>query len=239
MNSEPAIFRGFSQAESEKIALHLERLMPYLDLKRTVVVGGLPIRYHLVSNGIAYPERPFNDLDMIIESEDVLNPAVSQDFQIAHYHQDKAGAYYFALVDPVSRTKVDIFDYSRPPAEIVWIDFVGLRLRIRTLESQLIQTIHDTQKVRSFIMVDPKQFTDARLMLQVADLDKANQFWIGTEGLEDAFAAAEESVREHPELLKEKPYRKPAPYDCPECVHTEKFPLTPLEEVYRTLGYIE
>jgi hypothetical protein len=74
MTAENQLVRGFSEGESERIDKHLSKLVAHLTPGRFVIVGGLAIRYHLQQAGIPYPSRPFNDLDIIAESVDVVHP---------------------------------------------------------------------------------------------------------------------------------------------------------------------
>lgn len=62
---ERGLIRGFSESETQRIQRHLEKLFPHLEQGRFTIVGGLAIRYHLIERGINYPNRPFNDLDII------------------------------------------------------------------------------------------------------------------------------------------------------------------------------
>ncbi|PIR80117.1 MAG: hypothetical protein COU25_01825 [Candidatus Levybacteria bacterium CG10_big_fil_rev_8_21_14_0_10_35_13] len=235
------LIKGYSPSESEKIRTHLERLLPHLTPEKFVIVGGLAIRYGLISKGVEYPKRPFNDLDLIAESENVVYPSIKNDFQIYHHHRD-GNTFFLAFVDPISKTKVDIFDWSKPPFYKEAVDFKGRKLLVQSLEDQLTVTVLDILQASNEIKRDPKMVSDMELMLLVADLNKANNIW-QKRGQKSSFSEAVENVRrlfkEHPEFFKEKPWHKPGPYKCPNCINTKDFPLTPMEEVYKVLGYVE
>lgn len=100
MAKEKSFIVGFSDSETKKINSYLNRLLLYLSPNNFVIVEGLAIRYHLISHGIDYPKRPFNDLDIIIKSLDDISRRVSGDFLIGHYHPKDS---YLALVDPISK----------------------------------------------------------------------------------------------------------------------------------------
>lgn len=146
MGRKQDLIIGFSGEEKERITTHLERLFPYLKPNGFVIVGGLAIRYHLLSHGIPYPPRPFNDLDIIVRDSNVVSPSVSNDFLVYHYHPKD---YFLALVDPISRTKVDIFSYNPKPQETVKVPFENREVDIRSIEDQLVKTILDMQRISS------------------------------------------------------------------------------------------
>lgn len=235
---ENELIRGYSPSETEKVKTHLERLLPHLTAERFVIVGGLAIRRGLISRGIDYPQRTFNDLDIIVEEESVVHPSITQDFLVSHHHPD----FYFALVDPVSKTKIDVFNWAVPPFSTEKIQFGNNSVHITDLENQLTVTVFDLLKASDEIKRDPKMISDMELMLSVADLKKVQQIWQKREQPTN-FSDSVEQVRrlysQHPEFFKEKPWHKPKPYQCKECINTSDFPLTPMEKVYKVLGYIE
>lgn len=245
MSKRNELIIGFSEDESGRIETHLERLLPYFTPNRFLIVGGLTIRFHLRQKGINYPNRPFNDLDIISEDFGVLSPKVVRDFLIYHLHRPNEKDFYFALVDPVSRTKVDIFDYQVPPQEVLEVEFGGHLVKIPSVEDQLVKSVFDIQRISPNLKVDPKQFLDARLLLEIANLEKAENFWKKKKfphlpsSIVEAFERANNIAQENPDWLQEKPFRKKQPYSCSECVDLNEFPITPMEEIYKVLGYVE
>lgn len=246
MVNEQTLLAGFATEDKEKIRTHLHRLLPYLDTERIVIVGGLAIRYYVIQAGIAYPQRPINDLDILAQTVDVLSKAVKNEFLIYHFHpRSEEGKFFIALVDPISKTKIDIFDYTFQTEELQKVVFEDYTLSITSPEDQLVKTVFDIQRISPEAKVDPKQFCDARLLLQIVDRKKAELFWKRKnfsgfpDSLMSAFEKAEIIAKRHPEWLKEKPFQKRKPYICPDCVHRAEFPITPMTEIYKTLGYVE
>src|SRR3989344_4771933 len=226
MQKESKLIRGFTEDESLRIEDHLSKLIPHLTPERYVIVGGLAIRYHLQNAGIAYPQRPFNDLDTI-----------AKDFMIYHFHQ-KGDFFYFSLADGKTRTKTDIFDYENAPEETIMVPFGNQKIKIVSIEDQLAQTVYDIQRISQETRVDPKQFLDANLLVQIANIDKAQAQWKKRrkpefpKSIEGAIERAE-SIREtHPEWIQKSPFRKPEPYKCDGCVLSHDFPLTPMDKIY-------
>ena len=232
------LIKGYSPSESEKIRAHLERLLPHLEPEKFVIVGGLAIRHGLVSRGIDFPQREFNDLDIIAQEESVVYPSITQDFLTYHHHPD----FYFAFVDPISKTKVDVFDWSKPPFYKEAVNFQGRKLLVRSLEDQLTVIVWDVLQASNEIKRDPKMISDMELMLSVSNAQILAEIW-QKRSQKSSFLEAVENARrlfkEHPEFFKEKPWHKQAPYKCPNCISTKDFPLTPMEKVYKILGYVE
>ena len=236
--SSKELIQGFSPPEAERITRHFERLIPNLQQNRFVVVGGLAIRSGLSSRGMSYPNRKFNDIDLAAQAEDVVKPSITKDFLVYHHHPD----FYFAFVDPVSKTKVDIFDWSKPPIYTEEVDFEGQKISIQSLEDQLTVTVLDILRASNVVKRDPKMIVDMRLMLSVADIKKVNQIWRkrgGTENFLQALENTQNLFRDHPEFFKVNPWHKPKPYKCKACINVPDFPLTPMENIYKILGHIE
>ena len=84
--AEVDLISGYSPEDAQKVTTHLERLFPYLDMNRVILVGGLAIRYHLTKAGVNYPIRGFNDLDLVAEGYDVASPSLTKDFLVYHNH---------------------------------------------------------------------------------------------------------------------------------------------------------
>lgn len=244
MTCENQLVKGFSESESERVNKHLSKLVKYLTPGKFVIVGGLAIRYHLQTAGIDYPQRGFNDLDLIAENADVVHPGIAHDFLVYHFHQD-GNSFFFALVDEETKTKVDIFDWGNPPDNVMEVPFESGVLKIVSVEDQLAQTVRDIQRISEEAKVDPKQFSDAQLLSQIADMEKADELWRKRrnpehpESIFDAIKKAEEIKQEHPEWVQVGPFHKPGPYDCSGCVRSEKYPLDPMDKIYSILGYVE
>lgn len=238
------LLQGFSKKEQARITTHLKKLFKYLQLNRTIVVGGLAIRYHMTQAGIEYPKRPFNDLDLVASSAGVVSSNVKNDFLIYHYHKTSKD-FFIALVDPESKTKVDVFDNRMWPRKVVGVQFEGREMLVQSVEDQLVKTILDIQRISEAAKVDPKQFSDARLLMKIAKMDEAEEIWQwrGFEkypkSLVGAVERAEKIKLEHPEWVKEKPFRRSKLFKCPGCVEVPGFPIVPMEQVYRVLGYVE
>jgi len=243
MNRVNDLIVGFNQQDSNKVKSLLLRLIPYLEENKYILVGGIAIRYHLISKGVPYNIRPFNDLDVIAKEENTLNPKVTQDFLISHYHPAKNSEPYIALVDPFTKTKVDIFGYDPVPEETFNIDFEGYTVKIPSSEDQLVKTVLDVQRISEKAKVDPKQFEDARLLMKVSDLKVAIRIWKRKyfarfrTNLIETLEKAEKRRSQHPEWVVKNPFRKPEPYICKECVDANKFPLTPMDKIYKILDY--
>lgn len=74
---------AFSKTDSQRIKTHLEKLLPYLQENSYAIVGGIAIR-HYVAEKKHYPQRPFNDLDIIVSSPEAVSRDVSKEFLVYH-----------------------------------------------------------------------------------------------------------------------------------------------------------
>ncbi len=242
---EQVINQAFSKEDAGKVERFLDKLLPYLDPQNTSVVGGFAIRYHLTIAGKDLSLRSFNDLDLIARSTKAVDAKIQEGFLVYHYHPLAEGSSYLALVDPDTRIKIDIFPYDPAPDKVDFVDFKGKPVALVSPEDQLIKTVLDTLKVKSGLVVDPKQFKDAEMLFEIVDKVKAAEWWRVRgysqypQDLQEAFYLAKQISRENPQLLKENPFKRPQPYNCSECRSDNMFKLTPMEQVYRVLGYVE
>ncbi len=233
---------GFSKLDQKKIKIHLNKLFPYLKKDGFVIVGGLAIRFHALSNGLAYPKREFNDLDIIVKNPNVISRKIAKEFLVYHYHPKD---FFLALVDPVSKTKVDFFNFYPEPSKIIKVDFEGEKINIISIEDQLVKTVLDINRISEKAKVDPKQFFDTKLLLKIADLKKADNSWRKNkfrnlpESLDGAIKRAQTIAKKHPHWLKKMPFRKPGPYRCTKCKSTDGFSIVSMEKIFKILGYVE
>lgn len=79
-------------------------------------------------------------------------------------------------MDPTSKTKVDIFRDEPKPFEIVRFLLGNREINLVSAEDQLVKTIVDLQRISPENKVDPKQFSDTKLLLQITDREKANSY---------------------------------------------------------------
>ena len=245
MEKSYQLITGFSVSDAKRIKTHLTKLLPYINTKKMAIVGGLAIRFHLTKAGISYPVRPFNDLDLMVQDVSDVSSDVSEEFLVYHYHPPKDGSFYIVLVDPVSKTKVDIFNWDPPLEESIIVDFNRYKLKMRGAEDQLVKTVYDIQRISAEKKVDPKQFLDASLLIEIANLTLADKI-LRKRNYSDypnsvmaAYERAAIIAKKHPKWLKKFPFKKPKLYRCLDCRSTKKFKITPMRQIYEILGYVE
>ncbi len=248
---------GYRLQDSQKLELHLKKLFNHVDLDSFILAGGTAIRYHLVNHDVDYPLRPTNDLDALLTRADALKPSVAEDFKISHYHINDASnrdRFYFALVDAETKTKIDLFDADVFTPHPVTVDFYGTSVQMRSLEDQLVTKIMEMLRVLYDQKVDTEWFEDTQMLIKFANMDKAQKYWEENvakpffvsegryakySGPAEAWEAVVAHLQKHTELLSERVHRKEKPYVCEGCTISKDFPLTPLEDIYKILGYIE
>lgn len=244
MNTEQQLIVGFVENETKRIGSFLDRLLPHLEVGEFVIVGGLAIRFHLTSRGVEFPARPFNDLDLIAKTDHTLRPTVAKDFLISHYHLVPGRVPYIALVDEVNRMKADVFDYNPPPENVVAVGYNDYQLNIVSVEDQLAKTVADCTRIHTDkVALDPKQIVDAKLLMKIADMEKAERIWYSRmfsqyqKSLIEVFEDVLSAAKQFPDRLKKNPFRKPRGYVCPECNAVPEFPLTALDKIYDILRH--
>ncbi len=244
MNAEQLLVVGFAENETKRIESLLDKLLPHLEVREFVIVGGLAIRFHLFSRGVEFPIRQFNDLDMIAKTNHTLRPSVTRDFLISHYHLIPGQVPYVALVDAINHITVDIFGYDPAPEKVVAVGYKDYRLDIVSVEDQLVKTVADcTRILTDKYALDPKQITDAKLLMKIADMEKVERIWRTRvfsqhqKSLIDEFAGVLSAAEQFPNRLKKNPFKMPRDYVCAECATVPEFPLTTLDKIYDILRY--
>jgi hypothetical protein len=230
----------FAPPEADRIAQCIDALVPHLVPQAYAFVGSLATRYQLAQTGREYPHRPLNDLDISLKTPAALSPHVTDDFRIAHYHPQDS---YWALVEPSSRLKVDVFEWLWPGATVTQAPYKQGTLPIQSVEDELAKKVYGARRILEGVAVDPKQFSDARLLLPIADLEKAHRALTAISPdpiatpLPEALQEAQQAADAHPELVVAKSFRRPGVLSCDECVSDPTYPLTPLSEIYDILYF--
>lgn len=231
---------------TEEIRVVLRTLMKHIPVEKFGIVGGLAIRYWYSMNGVASPERDWNDIDFAVHDIKDIPTSLAQDFLIYHYHPPKSDGGYFhmAFVHAPTKMKCHIFPYHPSHKEsFASVPFEDSQIFIVSLEEQLVKTVFDIASVSDSWPIDPKQFEDAALLVSIADMAKAQEIWQKNNfsqhpsTIQEAMAKAEGKRVERPDLVRPKPYRKPSDFVCPECTHDAGFPIISIREAYLALGY--
>ena len=239
------LISGFNDIDSKRVKIHLVKLLHYINVDKMAIVGGLAIRYLLAKAGIKYPVRDFNDLDIMVKEANDVSAKVSKDFLVYHYHPQIGDSFYIVLIDPESRTKVDIFDWNPPLEDYITVKFEGYKLKMRSVEDQLVKTVYDIQRISTGKKVDPKQFMDATLLRKIANLKKADNLWKKRnypnypKSITDAINRANKIAQVHPTWVQKNPFKRLKPYVCTTCQETSDFKITPMVQIYKVLGYVE
>lgn len=235
---------GFSDQDTQKVLGILSRFIPHVVQENFVIVGGIARRHHLMRHGIPFPPRPFNDLDFKIRDRSEMRPSVTSEFLIAHYHLPRNTAFFAELVDPQTKVTIDVFDYYHPPIDPEEVQIAGFQLKIRGAEDQLTKTVYDLMKITKGRALSPKEFDSADQLLEIVDLEKTEKIWrmnfasLYPFSIMEAIQRAKDERRKYPERVFEFPSRTTEPYSCLECTEMPGFPLTPMEDIIRILGYI-
>jgi len=252
-DSQESLPGGFYPEDQERIKSFLEKFSQHVDLQRYLFVGRLSNAFSFADKGIAYPPRPFNDLDALIEKPDSLPPSITADFLIAHYHLNPRKvedefAFYFELVEPETKIKIDLFAqglYS--PQACFSVNYGGFSLNLQSPEDQVTTALLEVQSVLKGGTIEPKRVRDITLLMSTVDIKQAERFYERKKRgktnfpnltLTEVYQAIKAKIEAEPKLIVEKLHNK-TPYHCEDCVSVPGFEITPMEEIYRILGNVD
>jgi hypothetical protein len=251
--SHPLVI-SYLPADIARIQNFLTKLLPYLDLAKITFVGGLAFRHHLSQTNVQI-DRPFNDLDLVTPTLAAVSPqAVSSgDFLVSHFHDyartneltiPPRDRFYLVLVDPVNKVKIDIFDTEPfPPTRTIPVVFNDFSLNIISPEDQLCHLVWNAYGIINGQPIQAKMVPNIEALWPQVNITQASQIWSQyyslTLDLETTWSRIQTSAKSHAELLKEKFFHRLPNSPCPSCLSDPSWPLTPLSEIYRLLGYVE
>jgi hypothetical protein len=198
-------------------ALHdcLRRLMPHVDADRIALTGGVAIGVHLdVRSRVTTAE----DIDFVADNVDVVNPTVTKDFLVSHFHLPQPGysKFLIQLVDPATRIRVDVFPDSLGALKRTRsADVAGIPLRVISASD----TLDHKLALLSKSPVDEKHYRDATRLGAICG-------------------------REVPALdatqLTRTVYSQEVDAICPRCEASRRpdFPLARKQAIFDVLGYV-
>lgn len=236
MHQEIETKLGLTEREAQTANRILLDLYPHL-VREWTLVGGLPLRFYAASSGRVWQE-PFNDLDLISATEQVLKSTVTGNFIIRHHHSNLQNFYFQLTHRQFPQVTIDIFP-DHLDEEIQKISLFGLNMRIPSPEEMYLFTLRDI-----LLLLDhprglpPKHITKIRLLEELADLRKVSLVW---ERRHKNLPTQESKIYEYPsfnelkeaveDALKEKTkniktWIKSDPLaPCAECISDLNFPL--------------
>jgi len=143
----------------------LDRLAPHLRLDDVAITGGIAIDIGMAARFGHRTRDRIDDIDLVARSIDVVEPAVTRDFLVSHYHVAGPGVPKFLvqLVDPVTRIRVDVFPDLAGSIGRARLAPVGAHaLHIVSLEDILDHKLQTLSNATPGRPVDPKHERDAR-----------------------------------------------------------------------------
>lgn len=226
------LWRAFGPVDGRRIEQHLVKLRPYLS-GEFVLSGSLALVYWLEQTDLELPSRPLNDVDLAMRDWRVLDPQAGQDFMIAHFHpQDN----YFAVVEPQTKTKADLFEWLPVNHDYRWVRLGEADWPLLSLEALFVIAVHGLAQKLPARPVEPKRLADAQLMLPYVDRAKVKLLWrqLGqTADPINQLKKVQQIVLAQPKLLVKQ--TKTYALTCAECANQSAYQLTPLAQVYDLL----
>ncbi len=199
----------------------LTRLRRHVDLDGVALTGGVAIDVHLARSGRPQRPRPPNDVDFVACNQGTVSPGVTGEFLVSHFHVPHPGYSKFLvqLVDPDSRTRVDIFP-GRPALieRAEWYDVSGTRVRVLGPAAILDHKFELLARATAERPVDEKHFDDALLL---------------------AHLSARQLGDWPPRVLCKEEYQRDPAIRCARCDRSvdSAFPLAPKQRILDILGY--
>lgn len=211
----------FDDAEIERLAACLARLVPNLRRDEVALTGGVVIELGLAEAGHPGSRRSIADLDIVASSLDVVLPAVTESFLVFHYHVARPGVPKFMvqLVDPATRIRVDIFpDLAGSLARAKLAQIGGQAIKRLALDDILEHKLLMISKASPASTIDPKHVDDAYALGKLLQRSVPNV---------DARALAKDVYGGETDRF------------CPRCElsGSARFPLAPKDQILDLLGW--
>lgn len=213
---------SFSASEQDRLASCLRRLLPHTDPANLALTGGVAIELGVTARGHAGTRASIADLDFVAAHPGVVDPSVSREFLVSHYHVAQSGVpkFLIQLVDPRSKIRIDIFpDLTGALATARCVAVGQQSLRMLSLESIFAHKIQILSGASQEKPVDPKHVRDARTL----------------------GALLGRAVPQVPRnALCPDVYRIDMNLVCQRCALSldPAFPLAPKSRIYELLGYV-
>lgn len=232
---------------SSKCIGSLSKLARHID-EQVVVTGSIAAGWHLLRSGRQPKKRRLNDIDIVsITGLSRVNPSLSQDFLINHFHPYQGrGKILFQLVDEEYGTRMEIFTSNSDSLAERSIDCAigDLPCRIVSTEdvlAKLLSIIHSVIEGKS---VDPKYVEQFNSLLMVADRVATRMVWRDYRkesqplDFDETMEAVRLRIKANPNLLQVTCYCQDIDFVCKQCHESELFPIAPRSKIYETLGYV-
>lgn len=252
------MLNSFGEKNKEDVRSCLLKLLPHVNINNLILCGGLAVRYHLRKSNKTFDYgREFNDLDFLLKDVGDLKSSICKDLIVYHYHdytnkkREHADDFFVALVDRSSKVKLDIFSYvPYTPFDVEEVEFENVKIKIRNPEDQLATQILESAVVLEGGTINPKWIENIEMLLTISDSDKANKYFHSkhyyngreenpfTENVLDVYERIKNKIKINPEVLATKSTKR-TPYKCELCENKNGFTVSPMENVYKVLGYTE
>jgi len=198
----------------------LARLVPYLKATPFALTGGIAVEYHFILAKRTPSREHIGDLDLVVGRLDALDPAVTSEFLVSHFHvPGPDGKALVQLVDPRTRLRIDLFPDTEGAIEHATRLAIGRTgLLILSTRSILEAKLRLIRKSTPASPVDPKHWHDAKALAEIGR--------IAIPPLRPALAP--------------QTYSTDLASRCTRCERSRAaaFPLAPKSEILELLGYV-
>lgn len=235
---------ALSPGDAARVSLALARLAAHAG-RGFALTGGVAIEARLIGRTGGRSNRPFNDLDVIVESFDAVPVSLADAFYFRHVHSKApSGRMLVQLVDPETALRIDVFrtcGATMARCEPITVDTISLRIvSVEDLAARAATLVLDLGRGQP---VPRKHAQDLERLVGAVESDRVEIAWRDHRKWDDpptfqaASARVAELVQARGNLLVVPQYSQDVDAICPKCDDTGRFRLAPATRIQSLLGY--
>lgn len=244
VNGENFFQKTFPAEDAARCQSSLLKLQPHL-IEPITLTGSIASRFHLGADQ-RQPKAKLNDIDLVVNDLSGLRNSVSDDFLIRHFHPGREpGKILIMLVDRENRLRLDVFTPLANLSErLTNLDIDGRLYRFVSAEDILTRLLGVIFPLVKGEPVEKKYFDHFKRLLTAVDKRRAAEIWCATRqanqalDFEEAVRLINQNTAADSTLLQPFYYDQDVNRKCPWCVGSKAFPLAPLTEIHKILGYV-
>ncbi|CAN5401833.1 hypothetical protein BH10ACI1_BH10ACI1_34780 [soil metagenome] len=217
------------------------------DLKEEIIItGSQASSIHLLENKLQ-TKINLNDIDIVVKDLSVFLPQLTNDFLIRHFHPTREkGKILIMLVDAENKLKICCFTPQTVNVlnRLSDFEFDGLHCKLVSVEDILAKLLGVIYPITRNEAVEEKYYEHFKSLLKIANWDVAKKVWREcrkaqqTLEFEEVFQIIKQKINANPKLLQSFQYSQNINEKCQWCIKSELFPIAPLSEIHKILGYV-
>jgi len=210
------------------------------------LTGGLAVGMHRSLHNASGPPRALNDIDVVVDGFRDVPEILARDFLVLHVHPSApSGKIVVQLADAEEAVRVDVISTrgaTRMRSRLMDTALGTLRIvSVEDLAARAVAVLMDLARGKSA----PSKFAELYFWLSpLMNAEKSESAWHDHRGDGDpptfgeAHAIVRELVESRRELLVVPEYSRDLDANCPKCVETGVWRLSPKRQILSVLGYV-